>query len=245
MQKLWTFTIIFLLFVSNFVFANDYLLIFAGAGMRLPLNDIAKQFEKTYGIKVVYDYEGSGRLGNKILAGQRPDIFIPGGEKWAKLLKKKGYIKVYYPIALHIPVIIAPLGNNKVNGLRDFLKKDVYLVLGDDKACAIGRVTNFIFKRAKIDKNKLKILAKGVTVKQLVHWIEGNNADASIVWRADAFQSGKVRMLIIPDEINHVDVIPVCEMFKAPHPKMAERYINYLLIEGKSFFKKYGFQITK
>lgn len=245
MRRIQIFVVIFVLFLSSFSFANNYLLVFAGAGMRLPLDDIGKQFKKLYGIEVIYDYEGSGRLGNKILAGQRPDIFIPGGEKWAKLLKNKGYVKSYRPIALHIPVIITPIGDNKVNSLQDFLKKDVYLVLGDNKACAIGRVSNLIFKREKIDKNKLKILAKGVTVKQLVHWIEGKNADASIVWHADAVQSGKVRIVTIPDEINCVDIIPVCEMSNAPHPKIAQNYINYLLSEGKSIFKKYGFKVTK
>ncbi len=116
--------LIFMFVVFPFyVWAGDYLLIFAGAGMRLPLDVIGKEFEKLYHVQVIYDYEGSGRLGNKILAGQKPDVFIPGSERWAKILKKKGYVKEYFPIAYHIPVIITPLTNKKVNGLKDFIKK--------------------------------------------------------------------------------------------------------------------------
>ncbi len=245
MRKIWIIVVFFLLIVSEFSFANDYLLVFAGAGMRLPLDVIGKNFEKQYGIKVVYDYEGSGRLGNKILVGQKPDVFIPGAEKWAKLLQKKGYVRNYWPIAYHIPVIITPLSNTKINNLQDFLRKDVRLVIGDGKACAIGRISSLIFKRAGLDERKLNIVARGVTVKQLVHWIEGKNADASIVWHADAVQSGKVRIVTIPDKINYVDIIPICEMSKALHPMIAQKYINYLLFTGKSIFKKYGFRVVK
>jgi molybdate transport system substrate-binding protein len=84
--------------ISSTAFAqkeSKELLVFAGAGMRLPLNEIGERFEKLYGVKVMYDYEGSGRLGNKILVGQSPDVFIPGSDKWAKILKKKGYVRDY------------------------------------------------------------------------------------------------------------------------------------------------------
>ena len=52
----------------------------------------------------------SGRLGNKILAGQKPDVFILGSEKWAKILQKT-ILKNCTSIAYHIPVIITSLDN--------------------------------------------------------------------------------------------------------------------------------------
>jgi molybdate transport system substrate-binding protein len=234
-------------FVSSTVFAQkEYkeILVFAGAGMRLPLDEIGKKIEKLYGITVIYDYEGSGRLGNKILAGQTPDIFIPGSDKWAKILKTKGYVKYYAPIAYHTPVIITPEGNSKVNSLGDFSETGNRLVLGDIKACAIGGVSAAIFKKTGIEESNINIRARGVTVKQLVLWIEGNNADASIVWKADAVQSGKVRIIAIPEQYNVTSIIPVCLMVK--DKKEASEYINYLLgVEGRAIFKKHGFDVIK
>ena len=55
----------------------------------MPLNEIGRVFERQYGVRVLYDYAGSGRLGNKILSGQIPDVFIPGSEKWANILHEK------------------------------------------------------------------------------------------------------------------------------------------------------------
>jgi len=220
------------------------LLVFAGSGMRVPLSEIGKKFEKLYGIKVIYDFGGSGRLGNKILVGQSPDVFIPGSNKWAKILKKKGYIEGYSPIAYHTPVIITPKGNDKVNSLDDFSDIGNRLVLGDDRAAAIGGASAAIFKKARLKESRMNVRAKGQAVKQLVLWIEGNNADASIVWKADAVQSGRLRIIGIPEQYNVRSIIPVCQM--VTHKKETNEYIHYLLdIEGKAIFKKHGFEVVE
>jgi len=233
--------------ISSTAFAqkeSKELLVFAGSGMRLPLNEIGERFEKLHGIKIIYDYGGSGRLGNKILVGQSPDVFIPGSDKWAKILKEKGRVRDYTPIAYHTPVIITPEGNGKVNSLGDFLDSNNRLVLGDARAAAIGGASAAIFKKAGIEKSMMNVRAKGQAVKQLVLWIEGNNADASIVWKADAVQSGRVRIVGIPEQYNVRSIIPVCQMVK--HKKETNEYIHYLLgIEGKAIFKKHGFEVVE
>jgi molybdate transport system substrate-binding protein len=233
--------------ISSTAFAqkeSKELLVFAGSGMRLPLNEIGERFETLYGIKVIYDYGGSGRLGNKILVGQSPDVFIPGSDKWAKILKEKGRVRDYTSIAYHTPVIITPEGNGKVNSLNDFSDSSNRLVLGNIKACAIGGVSAAIFKKAGLEESRMNVIARGVTVKQLVLWIEGNNGDASIVWKADAVQSGRVRIVGIPEQYNVRSIIPVCQMVK--HKKETNEYIHYLLdIAGKAIFKKHGFEVVE
>jgi len=234
-------------FISSTVFAgkeSKELLVFAGAGMRAPLSEIGEKIEKIYGIRVIYDFEGTGRLGNKILAGQSPDVFIPGSDKWAKILKTKGCVQDYTPIAYHTPVIITPEKNSKVNSLDDFANSSNRVVLGDVKACAIGGASAIIFKKAGLKQSKMNIRAIGVSVKQLVLWVEGNNADAAIVWKADAVLSGQVRIIAIPGQYNVTSIIPVCQMVK--HKKEANKYIHYLLgVQGKLIFKKHGFDVVE
>ncbi|MCW8799487.1 MAG: molybdate ABC transporter substrate-binding protein [Desulfobacter sp.] len=236
---------IWICLISSPVFSQTEsreILVFAGAGMRLPLNDIGKKFGSLHGIKVLYDFEGSGRLGNKVLVGQAPDVFIPGSDKWAKILKEKGYVDNYTPLAFHTPVIITPEENSNVTCLNDFSNPDNKIVLGDAKACAIGGISTKIFKKTGLDESAMRVRARAVTVKQLVLWIEGRNADAAIVWKADAVQSGKVRIVYIPEEDNIINMIPVCRM--AEHNQAATAYVNYLLSsEGKEIFKEHGFKV--
>jgi molybdate transport system substrate-binding protein len=225
--------------------ADGSLLVFAGAGMRAPLDEIARRFQAESGIKVVYDYEGDGRLASKILAGQKPDVFIPGAEKWAKLLKDKGHVKTCFALARQIPVILAPKNNKKVNSLRDFTKQDVRLVLGDPKACAIGRTGGRLMEKAGLDEAKLNVVSRGTTVKQLVRWIEFNNADATIAWHANGFQNNRVRIVPIPEEVNCFDIVPVCELRDALHPEAAAEYLSYLAAFGGKVFRKFGYSIAK
>jgi hypothetical protein len=93
-----------------------------------------------------------------------------------------------------------------------------------------------------IDETKLNVIARGMTVKQVLHWVEGKNGDAAIVWHADAVQSGKVRIIDIPDKVNCIDIIPVCSMKKSQHLKISQTFIDYLLSQGKKVFQKYGFK---
>ncbi|MDY6854207.1 MAG: molybdate ABC transporter substrate-binding protein [Thermodesulfobacteriota bacterium] len=234
-------------FVSSLVFADKEpkeILVFAGAGMRAPLNESGEIIEKLYGVRILYDYGGSGRLGNKILAGQTPDVYIPGSGKWAKILKAKGYVEDYSPVAYHDPVIITPQRSGKVNSLDDFSDKGNRLVLGDVKACAIGEASAVIFEKAGMEESAMNIISRGFTVKQLILWIEGNNADAAIVWKADAIQSGRVKIIEIPVKYGIRSIIPVCLMLK--RKKEANVYIHYLLSEaGRAIFKKHGFNVME
>jgi molybdate transport system substrate-binding protein len=220
------------------------LLVFAGAGMRLPLVEIGDRFYQRSDIKIVYDFEGSGRLGNKILVGQKPDVFIPGSEKWANILREKGHILDFTPIAYHTPLIITPPGNDKVASLADFTNQSNRIVLGDKKAAAIGRVSDKIFQKAGLDASAIHVKARGLTVKQLVAWVEGNNADASIVWQADANQSGKVRTIAIPENWNVIARIPVCRL-DGSGPE-ASTFVDYLTgPESKAIFSKHGFRTVE
>ena len=48
--------------------AGKTLHVYCGAGMRIPMDEIAKEFKKEYGVKVLCDYAGSGYLLAKIEA---------------------------------------------------------------------------------------------------------------------------------------------------------------------------------
>ena len=116
--------------------------------------------------------------------------------------------------------------------------------MGDIKACAIGAVSAAIFKKAGLEGKKINTIARGVTVKQLVLWIEGSNADASIVWKADAVQSGRVRIVEIPEKYNCMSIIPICQIVN--HKKETSQYVRYLLSpEAKSIFSQHGFKVVE
>ncbi|MCD4755307.1 MAG: substrate-binding domain-containing protein, partial [Deltaproteobacteria bacterium] len=134
--------------------------------------------------------------------------------------------------------------NNKVKSLGDFVDNNNRIVLGNAKATAIGEASAVILKKAGLNESNINIRARGISVKQLVMWIEKHNADASIVWKADAIQSRKVKPIDIPEQYISTYIIPVCQMIR--HKEEASQYIHYLLsAEAKGIFWDYDFDVVK
>jgi molybdate transport system substrate-binding protein len=218
------------------------LLVFAGSGMRVPLEELGRDFSREQGGEVAFDFDGSGRLGTKILMGVQPDLFIPGSDKWAIKLRNEGYLGDCVPVAYHTPIIITTKGFGKIRSLHDLTRKDVRLALADAKAAAIGRNNERLFKQAGLDPADMNIVARGINVKQLVRWVETGSVDAAIVWHADAVQSDLVEAVEIAPESNQIDSIPLCLMKNPAHPEDAARFWTYLRDRGPAVFSRHGFR---
>lgn len=234
------FIFLLILISSRIIFAGEEILVFAAIGARQPLNEIGEKFEAETGIEVVYNYGGTGHLANKILAGLNPAVFIAGSEKWQSILTEKKLITKSWPVVKHVPVLAVNKKKTEITQFSDITSENLSLVLGEKKACAIGEVCERIFESAKINSQDLQIVARGVTVKQLMLWLENGMADASIVWNADAVQSEQLKIITIPEEYNQISIIPVYLMNNAP--ETAQRFIDFVLTDGKPIFEKFHFQ---
>ncbi|UXM84998.1 molybdate ABC transporter substrate-binding protein [Methanococcus aeolicus] len=222
---------------------------YVGAGMQQPMDEIAVEFEKKYNIKVNYDYSGSGALYSKITASNKGDIYMPGAYFYIEKLDKEGKIINYTNITKHIPVIVVKNGNPKnITSIKDLEKENIKISLGEENI-AIGRTFKKILKNAendnpnmtqKIEKN---VVVRGATVKQALMYVELNQADAAVVWRADAIASDKVSIIPIDSKYNTIKTVPIGILSLTKNRKNAELFYNFVNNEGKAIFKKYGFEI--
>ena len=58
------------------------LLLYCGADIRPPVQEIAEAFESEHGIKIVTDYAGSEVLLSKIKLARRGDLYMPGDKHY-------------------------------------------------------------------------------------------------------------------------------------------------------------------
>ncbi|XRP96644.1 molybdate ABC transporter substrate-binding protein [Methanocaldococcus sp. 16A] len=225
---------------------------YVGAGMQKPMDEIGKLFEEKYGIKVEYDYAGSGYLYSKILASNDGDIFMPGAYFYVGELEKRGYILKYTNFTKHIPVIVVQKGNPKnITCLEDLGKPGVKVALGDENI-AIGRTFKKILAKAekdnpgiteKINKN---VVVRGATVKQVLLYVIEGQADVAVVWRADAIENkDKVDIIPINPKYNVIKTVPIAILKTTKNKETAEKFYNFVLTEGKEIFKKHGFEVIE
>ncbi len=213
--------------------------------------ELIKNFEKRTGAKIEVHYGGSAEIYG-ILSTTGCDVFIPGSYYYTKIAMEKGYIinSTVKNVTLHIPVIAVPKGNPKnITNLSDLAKSNIKIVLGDPKACAIGKVAEKILKKNHLWKNVSKnVIVYAPTVNQLLIYIATKQADAAIIWKDMATWAeakGKIQIINIPRKQNIIKTIPTAVTTYAKKDgslKLAEAFNNYIASkEGLKIWKKWGF----
>ena len=241
----------FLLFLSSFLNAGDYLWIYCGVTMKKPIKEMAREFEKLHpGVKVRHLFGSSGVLFRKLMRAKRADLYLPGSPKFYKkapeLFSKKAVIG-YNQLA-----IFTQKGNPKhIKSLEDFKRSDVRIGLGDAHS-SVGKAAkdtliryggekfyNYVRKRAKIY----------FASPELVSALRANEVDTDLNWRAVYFWG---------DNRNYVELIPLPTEFapKKPlilsvtsfskHKDLANQFLEFASSKkGQEIMAKWGFSNSR
>jgi len=218
------------------------------AGVQKPVAELARAFEAETGVRVELNYSGTNVLLGQIDLTRKGDIYIPGDADYIKMAREKGLISDSKPLCYFVPVIMVQKGNPKnITGLADLARPGLKVGLGDPKAAAVGRLTPKILKKAGVDyeavKKNLKLSTP--TVNELAMAISLRTIDATVVWDSEAAKyAGQSEVIAIPPERNIVPTPAVGILTTAKYPKLARRFMNYLVTDkAKAVFKKYNYTV--
>jgi len=238
--------IFFLLAVlMNPAWAGDSLLVYSGAGLNKPMDEIGKCFEEESGVKIEYSYGGSAHILSQMEMSGIGDVFIPGDYYYFESAKEKGLTEDGFKVAYHIPVIAVPKGNAAgIRSLSDLTKPGVKVILGDEKAAAIGKLSKKILQEnglyEAVEKN---ITAKTATVNELVMYLTMGQADVSIVWEDNVFGNDTIEAIQIEKEKNRIMTVPIGVLKSARDKELARKFVDFVTSEkGKRIFRQYGFK---
>lgn len=244
MKRLFSFVLIFFTLTTTSALAAE-LHLFAGAGLRQPVDRLVEDFQARTGHRVNADYDGSGRLLARITASGRGDLFMPGSMFFLEKLQAGGKIHSWRPIVEHTPVVaVNKTHAERITRLEDLTRPGVRLAMGDPKAMALGKTAMIILERAGLKEKVLaNVTVYGATVKQLALYVAEGNVDAAIIGRADAFQfKDRVNMISIPDKYNEQEIVPVAVLKTATELKAALALQDFLSsLEAIKVFESFGF----
>ncbi|MGC9073871.1 MAG: molybdate ABC transporter substrate-binding protein [Caldisericum sp.] len=223
------------------------ILMYAGAGLKGPVDEIVDIYNKKTGITVNVIYGGSGTLLAQIENTKKGDIFMPGGLDHYKKAEEKGFIEKGVEFVYHEPVIVVKKGNPKnIRGLLDLKSPGLKLALGDETSLSIGPITKKMFEKAGIYNEVLKnVVVREGTVNKLVLDVDTTDIDASIVWKTAESQFGKnVEAIPIEKQYLIVEKVPISILKFSENKDGAEKFMNFVLSdEGINIFKKYGYEV--
>lgn len=221
--------------------------VYAGAGLRQPVEEIGKLFKEKTGIQVVTTYGGSGQLNSQILLNKKGDVYIPGDVQELAPLKKENLIAWEKPVVYHTPALAVPKGNPvHIQNLADLAKPGVRVVLGDSKANPMGKLSDQVLEKAGIlTQVNNNVTARTATINELVVYLSLKQADAAIIGKENYPQfKDKVDLVSVPELEQTKMVVPVALLSVSQQADTARQFVDFAASdEALRIWVKYGHDV--
>ena len=223
------------------------LLLYCGAGIRPPVEQMVEAFRREHGVKIVTDYAGSEVLLSKMKLARRGDLYMPGDKHYVEQAAGEGMILSQQSVCYFVPTILVRKGNPKnIRDLRDLLADGLKLGLGDAKACAIGRKTKQIFAKNNIAWEDIEknVAFQSLTVNELGMQIQAGSLDAVIVWDAIArYYIEHGTEVPIPVEENVISTVNIGILTFTKDSSLAGQFIEFAVSpRGQGIFKQHNYR---
>lgn len=226
--------------------SREPLVVYCAAGIKGPVEAIARQYEKDFGIPVQLQYGGSNTLLANLEVSKRGDLFLPADDSYLQIARAKGLVEESIPLARMKAVLAVRQGNpKKIEGLEDVLTKDIRLAQANPEAAAVGKLTRDAMKKIGLwAALKKKTLVFKPTVNDVAGDILVGTVDAGIVWDANVRQMPELEMIPLPQLAGAAAHISLAVLHGSEQPTSALRFARYLAAQDKglSLFEGFGFQ---
>lgn len=238
--------------LADTVVAPRQLTVFAAASLTDAFTELGKNFESANpGVTVTFNFAGSQALRTQIEEGAPVDVFASANTKEMNALITSGLVAETAPqiFLTNQLMLILPADNPaQLNSLQDLANAGVKIIFAapdvpignytrqaiDLMATSFG--TNF---RDNVFAN---VVSNEDNVRQVVAKVQLGEADAGIVYTSDAVAAPELQTLSIPNEFNVIAAYPLAPLSDAPHPDLAQAFIQYVLsADGQAILKKWGF----
>ena len=219
----------------------------AASSLRAPFQEILPLFEREYGVDVHVIYGPSQSLRQRIEDGAPIDLFLSEAGEVEKLHQKgllhHGTPRIY---AQSSPVLVMSTASQATSvsfheGLPD---RSIRIALVDPKTSALGDVTARALSTHPLLKNRSRLL-RAPHSDGVANLVASGEADLGIVYRADAINSGQVRII---DEAPTGSPVPVLfgqavvSSVRESSLRAAEQFLDYMMSPRiQKLLLKYGF----
>ena len=223
--------------------SGQSILVFAGAGLKAPMEEIGPAFTQKTGIAVQYNYGGAGTLVSQMNLTRKGDVFMPGSTVEWKTAKSQGLVDANKLVAYHVPILVVQKGNPKnITSVKDLAQPGLKVALGDVNATAVGKAGAKIFGRlnitAAVEKN---VVTRTPTINELIVYMKNGQADAAIL-TLDNVDPKSMDSITIPPGQNEVLITPIGITAYTKNTEPAQKFVDFVASdEGKTFFSKHGF----
>ncbi|HYG76118.1 MAG TPA: molybdate ABC transporter substrate-binding protein [Planctomycetota bacterium] len=222
------------------------LLVYCAAGLKAPVEAVAKEYEKEFGVPIHLNFGGSQTLLADVEVSKRGDLYLPADGSYLDMAGKKGLIAEVIPLATMNVILAVKEGNPKnINALGDLLKDGVKLAQVNPDAAAVGKLT-----RQKMESlgqwdalKKHTTVFKG-TVSDVASDLRIGSADAGFVWDAFLVQYTGLQKIPLPELDDVSAKMSIAVLKSSANASAALSFARYLGARDKGLkhFERNGFK---
>jgi len=221
--------------------------VFAAASLMDSLKQIAANFEKQSGDKVVFNFGASSFLARQIVEGAPADVFFSADEAKMDDLEKRGLIASgsrRSRLSNSLVIVVAAKDGPVLNGPKDLGSDRIErLALAEPATVPAGiYAKQYLLKEGLWAAVESKVVPTE-NVRAALAAVESGNADAGIVYKTDAAISKKVKVAyVVPAKEGPAISYPVAALKASPQPAAAAKFLDYLgTSSAQEVFRSYGF----
>jgi molybdate transport system substrate-binding protein len=231
-------------FQGSSLAAERKLTVAGASDLSLAFKEIAAEFEKETGYRVVLSLGSTGMLARQIEQGAPFDVFFAANRKFVEDLEKGGYIlpgtvELYAEGRIVIAVKRSGLKITRIEDLRN--SKITRIAIANPEHAPYGVAAMEALKSAGLwDEIKTR-LVYGENIRQALQFVESGNAEAGIIARSVADVAG-IDYSEVPSSLHKPISQAAGVVSSSKQIDGARAFIKFVNgSEGRPIMKKYGF----
>jgi molybdate transport system substrate-binding protein len=221
----------------------------AAISLKNAFEDLAMVFApKNPGVKVLFNFGGSGDLARQIEAGAPVDVFASAAQKDMDDVDQKGLLAAgsRRDFTRNSLVLVRPaIGSGKLTSANDLVKGDVKrIAVGNPKSVPAGRYAEEALRKLNLWDNLKEKLIFGENVRQVLDYVARGEVDAGVVYSTDAAIRGREVEIVarLPEESHQPIVYPIAVIKGSRQEPLAKSFIEGVIsADGQRILGRYGF----
>ena len=236
-----------LLFSAGRCLASEEISVFAAASLTDALKDVGKLYDAASGNHVVFNFGASSDLARQIVAGAPADVFFAADSARMDEIERAGLVAhgERVDVLSNVLAVIVPKGSRaSVAGPADLAGLG-HVAVADPEAVPAGIYARTYLQSVGVWEKLRDKIVPTVDVRAALAAVEGEHADAGIVYRTDAVTSSRVRVAFeVPRERGPPIVYPLAPI-AASKKKDTRALVRYLTgPEAVKVYERYGFLVV-
>jgi molybdenum ABC transporter molybdate-binding protein len=226
------------------------LIVYCAAGMRVPMERIANQYENSYNTKIRLQFAGSGTLLANIEASKIGDLYLAADTSYLEIAKQKGLSTESVPVCSLMAGLIIKKGNPlNINSLNELITNDdCRIILANPEAASIGKFTKKVLSASgHWELLSSKAIVMKPTVNEVANDIKLNSADVGFAWDAIANQYVELDFVTLPEFESKKKSVTIGILNSTKNPSASLKFARYVTSKdrGQKVFAEEGYTIIE